>query len=119
MAQNYRGDERTVLDLHAMEHLEPLTQPAQDRDGVLDRRFVDEHGLEPSLERGVFLDVLAILDDRRRADHVQFTACKHRLQHVAGVHGTLGCTGTNHGVHLVDEQQHAPFGRAHLVEHRS
>ena len=62
------GDERGVLDAHAVVHLVALLQPAQDRDRVLDRRLADVHLLEAALERGVLLDVLAVLVERRRAD---------------------------------------------------
>ena len=62
-----RGDQRGVLDPHAVVHLEALSQAAQDRDRVLDRRLVDHHRLEAALERGVLLDVLAVLVERGRA----------------------------------------------------
>ena len=81
------------------------------------RRLVDEDGLEPALERGVLLDVLAVLVERGGADHVQLAAGEHRLEHVAGVHGTLGRAGADHRVELVHEQQDAAFGRLDLVEH--
>ena len=35
-----RGDERGVLDAHAVMHFVTLLQPAQDGDRGLDRRFV-------------------------------------------------------------------------------
>ena len=104
VAEHDRGDERAVLDLHAVEHLEALAQAAQDRDGVLDRRLVDQHRLEAPLQRGVLLDVLAVLVEGRRADHVQLAAGQHRLQHVAGVHRALGRAGADDGVQLVDER---------------
>ena len=101
-----------------MEHLEPLAQAAQDRDGVLDARLVDEHRLEPALQRGVLLDVLAVLVERGRADHVQLAAGEHRLEHVAGVHRAFGGAGADDGVQLVDEQQDPALGRLHLGQHR-
>jgi hypothetical protein len=50
------------------------------------RRLADEDLLEAALQRGVLLDVLAVLVERRRADHPQLAAGQHRLEHVAGVH---------------------------------
>ena len=116
--QRRRGDQRAVLDPDAVEDLEPLAQPAQDRDGVLDARLVDVHGLEAPLQRGVLLDVLAVLVERRRADHVQLAAGEHRLEHVAGVHRALGRARADDGVHLVDEQQDPALGGLDLGQHR-
>ena len=48
---------------------------------------VDRH--EPTLERLVLLDVLAVLVDRRRADAVQRAAGERRLQEVRRVHGAF------------------------------
>ena len=67
-----------------------LAQAAQDRDRVLDRGLVDEDRLEAPLQRGVLLDVLAVLVERRRADGVQLAAGEHRLEQVGGVHRALG-----------------------------
>ena len=87
-----------------MVHLIALAQSPQDRDRVLDGRLVDDDRLESAFERGVLLDVLAVLVERRGADAVQLTARQHRLQHVARVHGALGSAGADHRVQLVDEQ---------------
>jgi hypothetical protein len=62
-----------------------LLQAAQDRDRVRHRRLADEDRLEAPLERGVLLDVLAVLVERRRADRAQLAAGQHRLEHVRRV----------------------------------
>ena len=82
VAERRRGDHRGVGDAHAVVELVFLLQPAQDRDGVVDRRLADEHRLEAAFERGVFLDMLAIFVERGRADAVQFAAGKRRLEQV-------------------------------------
>ena len=68
VGEHRRRDQRRVADAHAVVRLVALLQAAQDRDRVLDRRLADEHRLEAPLERGVLLDVLAVLVERRRAD---------------------------------------------------
>jgi hypothetical protein len=60
--------------------------------------------LEAALERGVLLDVLAVLVERGGADGLQLAAGQHRLEDAGGVDRALGGTGTDEGVHLVDEQ---------------
>jgi len=114
MAERDRGDQRAVGDLHAMEDLKALPQAAQDRDGVLDGRLVDHDGLESALQSRVLLDALAVLVQRRRADHMQLAAGQHRLEHVAGIHRSFGGARAHHGVQLVHEQQDAPGRRGDL-----
>ena len=87
-----------------MVDLVALLEAAQDRDRVLDGRLAHVHLLEPALERGVLLDVLSVLVERRRADHAQLAARQHRLDHVAGVDRTLGTTRADDRVQLVDER---------------
>ena len=77
VGQHGGGDERGVLDAHAVVDLVALLQAAQDGDGVLDRGLADEDLLEAALERGVLLDVLAVLVERGGADHAQLAAGEH------------------------------------------
>ena len=102
--QHRRRDQRRVLELHAVVDLVALAQAAQDADRVFDRRLADHHRLEPALERGVLLDVLPVLVERRRADGVQLAAREHRLQHVRRVHRAFRRAGADDGVQLVDEE---------------
>ena len=101
-----------------MVHLVALLEAAQDGDRVLDRRLADEDRLEPPLERGVLLDVLAVLVERGGADHAQLATGQHRLEHVAGVHGALGGAGADDGVQLVDERDDLALGVGDLLQHR-
>ncbi len=104
VGQRGRRHQRGVGDPDAVMHLVAVLQAAQDADGVLHRRLADEHLLEATLERGVLLDVLAVLLERGGTDHPQLAARQHRLDHVAGVHRALtGRTRTHDGVQLVDE----------------
>ena len=80
-------------------------------------RLADVHLLEPALERGVLLDVLAVLVERGGADHAQLAAGEHRLDHVAGVHRALGRAGADDGVQLVDERDDLAGGVGDLLEH--
>ena len=87
------------------------------RDRLLDVRLVDVDRLEAPLERGVLLDVLAVLVEGRRADRVQLAAGEHRLEQVGGVHRALGRAGADDGVQLVDEQDDLALGVLDLLEH--
>ena len=106
VGEHGRGNERGVLDPHAVVHLVALLQAAQDRDRVLDRRLTHVDRLEAPLEGGVLLDVLAVLVERGRADQTQLTAGEHRLDHVAGVDRAFGAARADDRVQLVDEGDH-------------
>ena len=79
VGQGGGGDQRAVLDLDAVEHLVPLFQAAQDRDGVLHRGLLHHHRLETALQSGVLLDIFAVLVQRGGADAVQLAAGQHGL----------------------------------------
>ena len=81
-----------------------------------DGRLLDLDRLEAALERGVLLEVLAVLVERGGADGLQLAAGQHRLEDRGGVDGALGGTGTDEGVELVDEQDDVAAG-ADLLEH--
>jgi hypothetical protein len=114
--QRRRGDDRRVGDPHAVVRLVALLEAAEDRDRRLDGRLVDLDGLEAALERGVLLDVLAVLVERRRADGAQLAAGEHRLEEVRGVDRALRRPGADDRVELVDEEDDRAGGLLDLVE---
>src|SRR5207253_129962 len=99
-----------------LDRLLALLQPAQDRDGVVDARLTYEDGLEAALERGVLLDVLAVLVEGGRADQAELAPGEHRLDHVAGVDRALGAAGAHDRVELVDEGDDLALGVGDLLE---
>ena len=118
VGQNRRRHQGAVLNLDAVEDLVPLLQAAQDADGVLHRRLVDQHGLEAPLERRVFFNILAVFVEGRGADAVQLAARQHGLEQVAGVNGAVRRAGTHDGVQLVDEEDDAPLALLDFLKHR-
>jgi hypothetical protein len=95
-----------------------LLEAAQDRDRVRHRRLADEDRLEPAFERGILLDVLAVLVERRRADRAQLATGQHRLQQVGSVDGPLRSTGADDRVQLVDEEDDLALRVLDLLEDR-
>ncbi len=97
-------DECLIRDGDAMVRLVAVAQALQDLDGVSDRGLVDLHGLEAAFERGVLLEMLAVLVECGRADGLQFTAGEHRLEDRRRVDGSFGRARPDEGMDLVDEQ---------------
>ena len=116
VGQGSGGDQGVVADLDAVEDLVPLLQAAQDGDGVLNGRFIHLHRLEPAFQRGVLLDILAVLVQRRRTDAVQLAAGQHRFEQVARIHGTVGLACTDDGVQLINEEDDLALTLLHLVQ---
>ena len=110
--------QRAVLNANSVVHLIALLEPAQNCDRLLDRRFLHRHGLEPPLQRRIFLDVLAILIQRRRANTAQFPTRQLRLQHVRRIRRTLGIARADDGVQLVDEQNNLALSRRYFLQKR-
>ena len=75
----------------------------QDREGVVLVRFFDPDRLQAALQRGVPLDVLAVVVQSRGADTLHLAAGQGWLQYVGGVDRPLGGSSSNDGVNLVDE----------------
>ncbi len=98
------GAQRLVGDLHLVVLLVAVAQAPQDLDGLVDRGLVDADLLEAALQRGVALEVLAVLVERRRADRLQLAAGERRLEDRGGVDRALGGAGADEVVELVDEQ---------------
>ena len=96
--------QRLVGDLAAVMGLVAVAQAAQDLHGVVDRRLLDAHLLEAPLERGVALEVLAVLVERRRADRLHLAARERRLEDRGSVDRALGRAGADEVVELVDEE---------------
>ena len=71
-----RGFEGFVGELGLVMVFVFRAQTLQDQDRFFDGRRFDFHGLETAFQRGVFLDVLAILVQRGRADALQFAAAE-------------------------------------------
>ena len=74
------GDQRLVGDRDPVVRLVLVADALQDLDRVGERRLVDLDRLEPALEGGVLLDVLAVLVERGGADRLQLAAGEHRLE---------------------------------------
>ena len=77
----------------------------------------DEHLLEAALERGILLDVLAVLVERRRADQAQLAAREHGLEHVGCRDRALAAARAHERVQLVDEGDDLAVGVVDLLEH--
>ena len=103
MRQRGGGDDGRIGDIDAVMDFVALFQAAQNRNAVLDARLVDQHLLKAPLQRRILFHVLAVLIQGGGADAVQLAARQRRLEHVAGIHRTLGLAGTDHGVQFVDE----------------
>ena len=116
IAENGGGHQARILDADAVMDFVALAQAAQNRDGVFNRRLVDQNGLKAAFESGVLFDVLAIFVEGGRADAVQLAASQHGLEQVAGVHGAFGLACADDGVQLVDEQDDLAFGRLDFLE---
>ena len=104
------SNKRLIGDGDPMVLLVAVAQTLQDFDGVRNRGLLDLDRLEPTLECGVLLEVLAVLVERGGADGLEFATGQHGLQDAGSVDGAFGGTGTDEGMDLVDEQDDVATG---------
>ncbi len=94
-----------------------VLESSENRDGVVDAGFFDQHRLEAAFQCGVAFDVLSVLVERGGSDTVQFTACQHGFEQVGGIERSFGGSGADDGVQFVDEQDDSTVGGLDLLEH--
>ena len=87
-----------------------LFKTTQNRNRIFNGRLIYIDRLKTALKCRIFLDVLAVLIERRGADAVQFASGQRRFQEVRGIVATFGRAGSNHGVQFVDKQNDLASG---------
>ncbi|GAA3354724.1 hypothetical protein GCM10017744_014200 [Streptomyces antimycoticus] len=113
------GEQRLVGVADLVMGLVAVPEAVQDGDGVRGGGLGDHDGLEAAGERGVLLDVLAVLPECGRAHHMQFAAGQRGLEEIARVHlAALGASaaGADDRVQLVDEDDQLVGVGADLID---
>ena len=85
-------------------HFVFLLDAAQDGNGVLLARFLDQDRLKASFQGGVLFNIFPVFVQGGCADAVQFAPGQGRFEHIGGIHGAFGGTGADQGVDLVDKE---------------
>ncbi len=81
-----------------------VAQTLENRDRLFLSGLADLDGLETSLESRVLLDVLAVLVEGCRADHLEIAACKRGLEDIRGVRAALCRACADDCMELVDKE---------------
>ena len=61
--------------------------------------------------------MLAVFIQGGGPNAAQFAPGEHRLEQVAGIHGSAAGTGAHHGVDLIDKQNDLALGGRDFLEH--
>ena len=117
VGKNRSAYKRVVHDLDAVIHFIALLESSQDRDSVLNSRFIYHDGLESSLQCRVFLDILSVLLESRRAYAMKFAPCQHGFEHISGVHCAFRLARAHNGVKLVDKENDLAVALTHIFQH--
>ena len=75
----------------------------QDQNSFFHRWRFDFDTLEAAFERGVFLNIFAVLVQGRRADALHLTAAEGRLDDIRGIHRAFRRTRADDGVQLINK----------------
>ncbi|MCB5293720.1 hypothetical protein BJQ90_03178 [Arthrobacter sp. SO3] len=93
-----------------MVSLVPVAEALEDLDRVGDRWLLNLDRLETPFQRGILLDMLAVVIQRGGTDGLELTARQHGLQNRGRIDGALGGTGTDQGVDFINEQENVAAG---------
>ncbi len=93
-----------------------LAQTLKNQESLIGVRWLNHDGLEPTLQRRVLLDVLAVLIESGCANALNFTTGQGWLEHVGRVNRAFCSAGTNQGVQFIDEEDDV-LGATNFVHH--
>mmetsp|Transcript_27288 Transcript_27288/g.63858 ORF Transcript_27288/g.63858 Transcript_27288/m.63858 type:complete len:216 (-) Transcript_27288:415-1062(-) len=97
-----------------MKFIRPL-QSTQNRHGIFNGGFGNVHRLKSARKSGILLN-LTILIERGCTNKLQLSASKAGLEHVRHIHGSLSLSSSNHGMKLINEQDHFAIGRLNVLD---
>ena len=104
LARDFRGN------LNAMIILIIRRNPEQDGNRLLNGRLVDNDGLKAAFEGGILLDILPVFLEGRGSDHLNLPSGEGGLQDICSVHRSLGVSGSDQIMHLVDHKNDIAAG---------
>ncbi|SID89534.1 Protein of uncharacterised function (DUF3170) [Mycobacteroides abscessus subsp. abscessus] len=102
----------------AMVDFKSLLKPPQDGDGILYIRFAYQHLLEPALKRRIFFNIFSMLVKCSGTNAVQFSSCKHRLQHIPCIHCPFGLPRPYNRVEFINEEENPALTFFHFIQYR-
>ena len=105
-----------ISNTNTVMNLIPWLQSTENTDGVLWRWLINHNLLKSTLEGLVLLNVLAVLVVRRGTDASDLTTGQSRLQQIRSIHRTTGGAGTDHSVHLINEENNFALALGHLLQ---
>jgi UDP-N-acetylmuramyl pentapeptide phosphotransferase/UDP-N-acetylglucosamine-1-phosphate transferase len=86
-----------------------IFQAAQNRNGIFLTWFVNHNRLETAFQSRVFFNVFAVFINGCCSNAVQFTAGKHGLEQIAGVHGSFCFSCSDNGMQFINKENNLPF----------
>ena len=94
-----------------------VLKTTQDGDRILYGRLLHHDPLKTTLQCRILFDVFAVFVKGRRTDAAQFAACQHRFEQVGRIHRSLGLSGTDQIVDLIDEQNDTAVRILHFFQY--
>src|SRR6266478_7242861 len=118
MRKRGSGDERGILNAHAMMNFVTLLQTAKNGDGRFNTGLRDKDWLETALEGGILFYVLAIFIESGSADGAQFPPRELRLHDIGSIRCSFGGAGPDQRVQLVNKENDLAFAGDDFFEKR-
>ena len=101
-----------------MKYLIALLQSTKNGNSILHSRLVNHNRLETTFQSGVLFDILTILIQSGCSDTVKFSSCKHRLQHISRIHGSVCFSCAYDQVKLINKENNISLAFFHFLQNR-
>ena len=99
-----------------MVHFVFFLQASQNCNGGLDTGLTHNDFLEAPFKRRILFNEFSVFIQRGRSHTMQLSPRQSGLEHIAGIHRTLGLSCAYHGMELVNENDGLPFIFGQLVQ---
>ena len=83
--------------------------PFQNLHRLLRRRLIHDHRLKTAFQRRILFDIFPVFIQCRRADNLNLSLGKRRLQNVRSIHRVLRISRANQVMNLINDENNIPI----------
>ena len=100
-----------------MVYLVTILQTTKNGNRIFHGRFFYHNRLEPTFQSRILFNILTVFIQCGRTDTMKLTTGQHRLQHIAGIKGSVCLACTDNRMQLINKQDDLTITVLHILKH--